>query len=106
MRIGDLRGVVEAGLCDTATSITVRRPTLSLSRDPDQHGGGGGGPYSRARTPRTLGRTFGVLFVESERVEGRVKEETRRGDVATHLPHCVVRGGSRFNRGDNPEDDR
>lgn len=39
-------------------------------------------------------------------MEGRVKEETRRGDVATHLPHCVVRGGSRFNRGDNPEDDR
>lgn len=50
MRIGDLRGVVEAGLCDTATSITVRRPTLSLSRDPDQHGGEEG-VHIRAHVP-------------------------------------------------------
>lgn len=62
MRIGDLQGVVEAGLCDTATSITVRRPTLSLSRDPGQHGGREGvrirahghGETSSARTPRAL----------------------------------------------------
>lgn len=30
--------MVEGGLCDTATSITVRRPGLSLSRDPVYHG--------------------------------------------------------------------
>lgn len=53
MRIGtaDLQGVVEPGLCDTATSITVRRPGLSLSRDPVYRG-----VCSRPYTQRNIER--------------------------------------------------
>lgn len=85
MRIGDSQGVVEAGFCDTATSITVRRPTLSLSRDPGQHGGREGvrirahghGETFVGAYPSSLGGRTWVLFVKNKRVEGRVKEETR-----------------------------
>ena len=106
MRIGDLQGVVEAGLCDTATSITVRRPTLSLSRDPEHGGKGGGSIFASMDTekrrayPSNLGARTWVLFVKNKRVEGRVKE-------GTHLPHCVViRAVGSIVATDNPEDDR
>lgn len=87
MRIGDLRGVVEAGLCDTATSITVRRPTLSLSRDPDQHGGRRGSIFARTYPSNLEAHVRGL--VRRERTRGRAREggdEARgRGDTPTSL---------------------
>lgn len=81
-------------LCDTATSITVRRPTLSLSRDPDQHGGRRGSTLARTdtekRSPRTLGRTFGVL-VRRERTRGRARKGGEGTWRHTYLiVSCVV----------------
>lgn len=81
---GDLRGVVEPGLCDTATSITVRRPNLSLSRDPVYHG-----IYAYAHAHRRTRRAR-----VRERVPGSAHYQTAwsSGSQGTHVKGVGAEG--------------
>lgn len=113
---GDLRGVVEPSLCDTATSITVRRPNLSLSRDPVYRR-----VYAYAYTQltrrghireRALSSTHDQTTWSNGSQGTRVKGARRRAEgmqtrwsppcrsTRTHPRHCVLRGNATLEEAD------